>query len=383
MEPFYDLPTVLPTLRGQTVTNGDLVLDIQYTLMETPSANVWAGTDQFNLTQVSTAIQRRRDQFLRETGAVVTRSQTAYAAPADGRIALDEAVLEVRRAAWRPDASQILLPLIRSDEWGSNHYSPSWLTATTMPRYYSVSVVPPLTLQIMAPPSGNGTLDMVSVNKGATIDPAVSASLGVPDDWTWVIKFGALADLLNGDGLALDTQRMQYCEQRWDQGIAAAKRASVVLAGRINGNPCVLGSLSDADAYSPTWQLLGGVPRTLLLSGQTLLGTWPPPGAIGGQWTLLLDVVRNAPVPTAGADILQIGQDVYDSILDYAQHLATMKEGDSQTEASLGLLERFARAAGAEINIQQAEQPARSPLLYQTRTDESSLPRELPAVEIA
>src|SRR5262245_51909760 len=65
-EPFYDLPTELPTLRGYTVTNWALVADLQYALMEPPApGGTWTGTDQFTLEQLSNAIQRRRDQFLR------------------------------------------------------------------------------------------------------------------------------------------------------------------------------------------------------------------------------------------------------------------------------------------------------------------------------
>lgn len=379
-QPFYDLPTVLPAQRAQTVTNWDLVLDLQYALMETPSASIWAGTDQFTLEQLSNAIQRRRDQFLRETGAVVTRSETAYTTPLGGRIDLDEAVLQVRRAAWRPDATALLLPLLRTDEFATNHYKRSWVSQTSTPMSYSVSVTPPLRLQIVDPPDGPGTLDMVSINKGTPLSTSVASSLGMPDDWTWVVKWGALADLLLGDGLALDVPRGTYAEQRWQQGLELAKKAAVVLAGRINGAPCIIGSLSDADTYSPTWQLLGGVPRTLLLSGQTLVGSWPPPGATGGQWTILLDVVQNAPVPLVGSDVLQLSQDVYDSILDYAQHLSVWKEGPGEVEGGMGLLERFGRAAGVDLGLQQAQQPGRAPLFGQQREDEEARPRELDAV---
>src|SRR5262245_8812169 len=64
-EPFYDLPTQLPLLRAYTVTNWDLVTDLQYALIE-PAApgGTWTGTEQFSLDQLSVAIQRRRDQFL-------------------------------------------------------------------------------------------------------------------------------------------------------------------------------------------------------------------------------------------------------------------------------------------------------------------------------
>lgn len=273
LQAFYDLPTVIPTLREYTVTNWELIQDIQYSLME-PAAlgGTWTGTDQFNLQQVSTAIQRRRDQFLRETGLVLTQAVTPYAAPpASGRIPLDETIINVRRAAWRPTATMLLQPLTRTTEWAGTYFSPTWPSSAQAPSAYSVSVVPPLTLQLIPPAAAAGELDLVSINDGASVDPLVEAVLGVPDDWCWVVKFGALADLLNGDGLALDPQRAAYCESRWQDGLMQARRASVVLSARIDDVPCRIGALSDADSYSPLWQLLGGIPRQVLLAGGNLL----------------------------------------------------------------------------------------------------------------
>lgn len=382
-EPFYDLPTVLPTLRGQTVSNYDLAREIQYHLIEPPTPSVWTGTDQFTLDQIYTALTRRRDQFLQATGAVLTRTQTPYAGlPASGRIDLDESVLTVRRAAWRPDATQFIRPLIRTDEWGADHYSPAWTAQPGPPGAYSTSITPPLVLQLFPPPSGDGVLDLVSVSRGTLLDASAEVSAGVPNDWSWVVKWGALADLMQGDGLALDPQRAQYCESRWAQGVEMASKASVVLSARVNGIPVRTVPLTDADSYSPTWQLLGNVPKALVLAGQTLVGTWPPPGATGGPWTVDVEVVRNAPVPVLGTDVLQVGADLYDTILDLAQHLALFKEGPGQVELSMALLNRAASAAGVKLGIQQGSQPSRSPLLGQTRVDEYAEPRTLDPVEI-
>ena len=383
LQAFYDLPTVIPTLRGQTLTTWNLVTDLQYALLEPAAAGgTWTGTAQFDLDVLSAAIQRRRDQFLRETGAVLTRTETNYPAPpASGKLDLDEAVLIVRRAAWRPTATQLLQPLIRTTNWAADHYAPTtWLTSTQAPSAYATSDVPPITLQIIPPATADGTLDLVSINKGATIDPLVAAPLGVPDDFAWVIKYGALADLLQEDVQALDPQRAQYCEMRWQQGVEMAKRASVVIAGRINDAPCLVNSLNEADRYSPLWQLLAGVPNQLLTAGQTLLATWPP--ANSNAHTVTLDVVRNAPVPSIGTDILQISADVYDSILDIAQHTALFKEGPGTLELAQALIDRAARAAGVELKLQQAKQPERRPALQQTRTDEYATARELDSVPI-
>ncbi len=386
IQAFYDLPTVLPTTRPYTVTNWDLVADLQYTLLEPVApGGTWTGTDQFTLEQLSNAIQRRRDQFLRETGAVITQQTVAFPAPpASGRIALDESILNVRRAAWRPTATTLLNPLLRTDEWATTNFRPGWLVSPRAPYAYSTTVTPPLTLQLIPPTTLAGTLDLVSVNKGAAIDPLVETPLGIPDDWSWVVKYGALADLLQGDGLALDPGRAQYCELRWEQGIRQATTAAVVLAARINDQPIPIGSLNDADQFSPLWQLVAGTPRRLLTSGQSLVALWPPPGATGGPWTIALDVVANMPIPVAPTDVLQVSADIYDTILDIAQHTALAKEGPGQLQIATALLERAARAAGVDLALQQASQPSREPVLQQTRADEhSSVPRELEPIPLA
>lgn len=379
---FYDLGTVIAPLRARTVTNWDLVTDLQYALLEPPAAGgTWTGTDQFNLTVLSTAIQRRRDQFLRDTGAILTNTITPYSPPpASGRIDLDEAVLVVRRAAWEPVASgSTLQPLMRTDEWAGTHFAPAWPQSTDLPFAYSSSVVPPITLQLIPPPGADGDLDLVSINKGAVVDPLANLTLGIPNDFAWVVKFGALADLLQGDGLALDPARAAYCEARWQEGIELCKRAPVILAARIDGVTCRVGSLADADSYTSTWQIIPGEPSELLLAGQNLLATTP---RADGVYNIALDVVRNAPVPTIAADILQVGQDFYDSILDYSQHLALFKEGPSQVETATGLIQRAAQSAGVELKIQQASQPSRRPLLRQDQQSAQAAPRELPPVPV-
>ena len=377
---FYDLSTSFATLRGMTVTNWQAVQQIQYMLLEPPTPTAWTGTDQFTLAQVSQALQRRRDLFLQLTGAVLTRTVTAYGAVATGKLDLDESVLLVHRAAWRPTATQFLRVLRRTDEWSGDHFRPTWPTAGT-PVGYSTAGTPPLQVQLMPPPSLAGELDLISVTRGDQFtDPAVSALLGVPDDWAWVVIYGALADLLGGDGLQIDPMRAAYCEQRWQQGTQAAQHASVVISARISGVPVLIGSLADADTYTSTWQLLAGTPVRVLTAGQNLLATWPLANA--DNLSVDLEVVRNAPIPALDTDVLQVGADLYDTILDIAQATATFKEGGQQLQQAQGLLQRAASVAGVELAIQQASQPARAPLLEQTSVDTYAAPRAVDPVEV-
>lgn len=370
LQTFFDLPTELPTLRGYTVTNWELIADLQYALLEPAAAGgTWTGTDQFDLDVLTAAIQRRRDQFLRETGAVITEYVTPLAANASGRFELAENIVNLRHVHWTVNATGLSLSLSRTDEWAANNFRLTWVTPAAQPRWFSVSATPPLYVQILPPPATDGVLDALTIQSGATIDPLVSSLIGVPDDWCWVIKYGALADLLQQDGLALDPQRAAYCEQRWRQGIDQARSAPVVLTARINGAVRQIVSHEDADNYSPLWDLLAGVPKRLVTMGQNLLGSWPPAGG-GGPYTATIDVVRNAPVPAILTDILQISQDVYDTILDYAQHLALFKEGPGQLELSMALLQRAAAAANIDLGLQQASQPSRAPLLNQQNQEQ-------------
>lgn len=380
---FYDLATVLSTLRARTLTNWNLVTDLQFALLEPPAAGgAWTGTNQFDLTVLSTAIQRRRDQFLRDTGCVLTAAVHPYSPPpVTGRILLNEPILIVRRAAWAPDATGTIQPLMRDDEFAANAFAVGWPQSTEAPFAYSVSVTPPLTLQLIPPTSSNGDLHLLSINKGVAVNAGSNVGLGLPDDFVWAVKFGVLADLLKEDGLAHDPQRAQYCEGRYQEGVELCKRAGVVLAARIDGTTIRIGSVSDADSYEPLWQLTPGVPRELLLMSQNLLATNPRADAASPPYSIQLDVVRNAPVPVSVTnDVLQIGGDIYDSILDYAQHLALFKEGPDQLGMAMPLLARAAAAAGVELKTQQAQQPARRPLVRQTLQDREAHPKELPPV---
>lgn len=380
---FYDLPTVLPTLRGQTVTNWDLVTDLQYALLEPAAAGgTWTGTAQYTLNQLTAAIQRRRDQFLRDTGCVLTTSTPVLTPPSSGRIALDEAVLFVRRADWKPTATQLNQPLMRTDEFAATHFAPAWVQNTESPFAYSVSATPPLTMQLIPPNDGlEGTLELVSVNKGVVLGSGTETILGIPNDFLWVVKYGALSDLLSNDGLALDPQRAQYCEARYKQGVELAIKATVVLATRIANITCRVSSLADADAYDPLWGLLPGVPQDILIAGQTLIATSPRAGG-GSPFTITVDVVQNAPIPVNPNDVLQVSQDVYESILDIAQHSALFKDGPGALQLAMALYDKAMAAAGVSQSIQQAIQPSRRPLLRQSQQDRQTNPEVLETVPV-
>ena len=348
IQTFYDLPTMVPSVRAYTVLVTDLLTDLEYALVEPPTANwnAWTGTAQFALSDLVTAVQQRRDRFLSETRAVVTYEALPVGpSPPAGRFVVDPTILAVQRLAWQDGQTGLITPLRRDDEWGLNNFSAPWPLNPSRPNVYSTSVTPPLQIQLGPPPLASGQLDACVIVQGAAVNPLIATqTLGMPDDWTWVVKWGALADLLGRDGLALDVSRSQYCEERWQQGIDLAKAAQVVITARVNNAPVRVETLANLDAYKATWQTFPGRPAVVAVIGHNLVALAPPPA--NGPWSITLDLVPNMPVPVLPLDALQLSGDVLDVILDYAAHLAAFKLGPAELEATKPLLDRFLGAAG-------------------------------------
>lgn len=195
---FYDISTI--SIIAPSLTDRDLIQFIQYHLLEiATSQSTWNGTEMFTLNDVRFALQRRRDQFLADTGIVITRSTPSVTAGATGRVDLDDSIIDVRRAAWI-NALSYYTPLWREDERLLTAADSSWMTQG-VPAEYSVMAPPPITLQLAPPALANGTLELLTVNAGAALNPASSATvLGIPDNLCAAIKWGALSDLLSKDG---------------------------------------------------------------------------------------------------------------------------------------------------------------------------------------
>jgi hypothetical protein len=341
---FYLLQTEAAGLLGYTVTDRDVISDMLDCLMEPPITDwtVYPGTEMFTLDDLSGALTRRRDQFLAETGVVLTRADIPIA-PA-GRIDLPDTVVDVRRLVWRSVAG-VNSHLWREDEWALTTATRGlWSVNPGTPAAYSVMASQPVQIQLAPVPSDAGTLDLISVSTGATLDPATSATvLGIPDDLCWVVKWGALADLLGRDGPAADPMRAAFCESRYQQGVQMARLLASVVQAQINGIPLVADSLQSLDSARANWQnTTATVPSTVALAGLNLMALHPTPD---GPYSVTLDVVRNAPIPTADGDYVEVGRETLDALTDYASHLASFKMGGAEFQSTTRAAEDFLRQA--------------------------------------
>lgn len=365
---WYDLTQQVGTLRPYTVTDGDLIAEIEHHLLEPSTAAyplTWTGSAQFSLDDILEAIQRRRDEALSTTGCTLTRSTVP--ATFVTRTALPDSTIDIRRIAWLPvpDQGYGAMSIQQSDDWAQEAFDYGYTTAPQrQPSTYRQSTQPPLSFDVDAIPPVAGEYEVLTVNAGPALSTAAATLLGVPDDWSWVIKWGALIDLLNRESNAKDEMRAAYCEQRYREGLGLMNQASALLAMRLNNIPIGVGSVSSSDDFDPTWQAqLPGTPDTCHTAGINLIAFGPQPD--DGDYSATASVVQNAPVPVAQTDYIQCGKDDYDVILDYAQHLAAFKLGGAEFAATVPLYQRFIKR-GALYNSKLAALGQFQPQLYAT-----------------
>lgn len=346
---WYDLTdaTNLPnTIRAMTAKDSDLISAIQYHLLEPYNVTYplsWGGSKQFTFLDLLNALSQIRDQILSETSCTLTQSLITAAS---GRTLLPGNTIDLRRVCWIPNTNalgytaNLLMP---ADEHSNLSFEPGWpqLSAGT-PNVFKQSAQPPPSFDVDVQPAVAGNYDALTVNAGAALSLTSATVLPIPNDWTWVLKWGALATLLNKDSSSRDVYRAKYCLDRFKQGLAALYRAPSILAARIANIPVGIDSVREADCYRANWQgIAGGTPDSVFCAGLNLLALSPIPNS--NLISITAGVVENMPVPSADGDYLQVGQDDLEMILGEAQHIATFKCGGWEFSGTMPLHASFVR----------------------------------------
>jgi hypothetical protein len=349
---FYDLFKLIPSLTP-TITDRNLIVDIQRSLQEPVSPISWIGSEQFTFQQVINAIQRSRNKFLLETGMVNTVVEIPGPTPSSGTLELSHNTIDVRHAMWKDREGNYSL-LWETDPYSLTAGNTKWYnTPQAVPTDYSVFVQQPLVLQLAPPPNDVGRVNLITVESLPDLDPAnVATVLGIPDDYCWIIKFGALADLFYQDGPGQDEGRAQYCQSRYEDGIKLSRTSNFIRFGYQTGVPSFIDSISELDTTNPTWMSkLPGTPDSIGLAGNIALTTPIPDDK---PHSMSFDITPNFPIG-GPLNYVQVGREVLDVIVDYAQHLAYVKEGSFELKQSQGLYKNLVMLAATQNDRFRAE----------------------------
>jgi len=376
---FYDLPTEIPLYLGRTLTDRQVINDIEYHFQEAPTtawAGGWTGTAMFTMDDVAHCLQKRRNKFLAETGCVITRTVADSGFPTNGRIILADNVIDVRRLARVNSGSYINLWRVSEEELTA--FGSSWATTAAQdPSYFSVMSTQPVSVQLAPAPTQAALLDILTVSNGSDFSPTAAATLmGVPDDMAWIVKWGAMADLLQKDGPAQDLARAEYCEKRYQHGVQLARATTVLLGVRIDGTPVPIATLAELDAYEQDWQYyVANATEIVATAGLNYIALYPAPAVAN---TITVDIIRNAMVPTADDDLIQVGREMVSMILDYSVHLAMFKVGGTEWQITQQLFTQFLSMCGNYNRRMEAASRLWSGMNKVTNAEEATRRRIIP-----
>ena len=335
---------VIGSPRQRNRTDTDIYSFIEYQLLEPASGGTWTGTPQFAIADLQQAVQRRQDEVLQTTACSMLDISSLGITPNSNTVTLPDNVLDVRRVRYVP-ATGFGSPqtLERSDTLAFQRFSPSYQQTTASPLRWDILAGPPLTLTFDALAPVPNNLQILTMQAGTVLAPPADTPLQVPDDWTWVIKYGALYDVLSEDNECKDQERANYCRQRYLEGLQLMIQMPWCLQAWVNEFPVDVVSLAAADRFNYEWQSRATAYPGLVVGGIDLWALSPAPVSLTSVTMLL---VGNAILQmVTDADQVQVPRDVMDAILDEAQHIAAFKHGGLEFSETSALHKSFVDCA--------------------------------------
>lgn len=240
-------------------------------------------------------------------------------------------------------SSQVpIVTLTRSDQVAEEAFEPDFPQETpNLPQEWMVASEPPLAFDVDIAPSVAGSYEVVALQSGVVFTPPTPNFLGIPDDYAWLARTGALADILGGESDATDLPRAQWCQKRYQDGLKLIKDAGWIYLANVNNVPVDVPGMTEEDGAWPEWDSDPSYWPTVVTAGMDLF--WCPLGGDVG-----LTVIGNAPIPTLDTDFIQASRSVWDLCLSYAQFLAAFKMGGAEFQSALGLESLFITGAEQE-----------------------------------
>ena len=353
--------------RLRTITDVDCYTEMQMMLLEPPSGGIWTGTNQFSISVMSQALQRRRDEIIQITNCNQQLLQNIPLTPNTIRTELPDNVIDVERVRYIPGGQlsggygtggygqggygvgnftggPSPVTLYRDDTISQEFYeAPLYQLQPGTPQTFSLSSEPPLSWQVDIAPNQPGTYEAVVLQSGAPFNPPTPTLVGIPDDLVWVLEWGALADLLGQESEAKDAERSAYALKRYQDGLQLMLKSPWIMLGKINGVAVSCDSIADTDRYDPEWDSNpSGFGPVIVVGGQDFIGA-PVAQGIG------LTVLGNAPIVDAGTGTwLQVSRSDWDCVILLAQARAAWKQGGAEFKASLELEKAALQMAAAE-----------------------------------
>jgi hypothetical protein len=386
--------------RLRTVTDVALYIQMQYMLLEVPSGGgSWSGTNQFTLQKLQYALSDRRNEVIQAVACNMVNLGPIVKGTSTRTTVLPDTVLESRRvrflaliltangtcgsgatvitvtstvgltigmvvigsgvaygasvvsvgtgtitisipttAALSMTQLKIYMPitLTREDTQAFQNFNPNYLQETGIPQSWSVVSEAPLSFDTDQALVLPGIMDVIALQSGPVFAPPSATLLGIPDDWSWLPMYGALADILGEEAESTDRQRAAYCLKRYTDGLEMFKQSNWMLEATVNGVAIATPALANKDWYLPEWETVQDQIPCIVQDGIDFVAVAP-----GAPSSASLKLVQNAPVLDPTGTYVQVTRDSWDSVLNYAHHLAAFKMGGNEFAETMPMLDAF------------------------------------------
>jgi hypothetical protein len=329
--------------RLRTMTDVEVYAELEFMLLEPSNlTGTWTGTNQFSLSVLSQALQRRRDEMIQRGNLNQSLMTGIPLTPNTIRTELDDSVIGVERVRYIP-ATGSPNTLYRDDTVAQEFYeAPLYQLNPGTPQTFSLSSEPPLSWQVDVPPAQPGTYEAIVLQSGAPFNPPTPTLVGIPDDFVFVLEFGALADLLGQESESTDLERAAYCMKKYQEGLELMLKTPWIGLGKINGAAVSIDSIYAMDQYSVDWDNNPSGFGPVIVAGGVDNIAAPVAQGVGCK------VLGNAPILDSTNTYVQISRPMADTMFDLAQARAMFKVAGAEWKAALELEKRALLACEAE-----------------------------------
>jgi hypothetical protein len=361
-----DITKIAPTLRYQDVLdwiNRDLIESIS---QANPNSKLLELNDildliegRYNLYQLQTSL------VLSQVQLNIVAQNSIYKVP-DNIISL----VRVEYEEGQPDPP-IFVVIRKEDEVSLSYYDELTLLSENRPEFYTSTYGISNEIRLYPIPANSGKLHMLSVN-GQDGDISLDTILNMPNNLVPYIKWGVEADLFGKEGLLNDPARMQYCEQRWNEGIAVGRKYASILSARSDGIPITTDSLFMLDLYTD-YVASKRRPDILGLAGLNIFGLDLVPDVDVHSIELVLE--HNAIIPTNDDDPVEVELEYIEDIIAYAVHIIAFRSSFEEVQETIENLKGFVRTSLEHNELMRLRGLTYENIMGKSKEEESSQPR--------
>jgi hypothetical protein len=241
----------------------ELISEIQYALLETVDRGGGISSGFWTVQEVYDYLNQRQRRFLKDTALILTRAEIPTI-PNTHRQPLPDDWVMTEMVTWLPSDpnARLRVSVPRGDGWEADHGNFEWEYASSLvrPQVWMDAETNTLEIQIAPSVGVSGVLELLYVaistlfvptqERNKRIDEykripdgekraadrmrhlSIGFAIGVesggvffsiPDEFLPALKWGVIADMLKKVGRAQDLARAEYAENRYTEGVEAAR----------------------------------------------------------------------------------------------------------------------------------------------------------------